>query len=252
MLIDTHCHIHEADYPLDRNEVMNRALEVGVSKVICVGTSEASSRRALEFAAANPNAFATIGVHPHDVKDGIDAVLNMVDANSRPVKLVAIGEIGLDYYYNHSPRQAQIEALEAQIDLSIRLNVPISFHVRDAFSDFWPVFDNFSGLQGVLHSFTDTESTLEQALSRGLYIGLNGISTFTKDPRQQQMFANVPLEKMLLETDAPFLTPTPYRGKINEPVFTREVAAHHARESEECHLMRFLPSQLQMPTHYLN
>lgn len=230
MLVDTHCHIHEATYSLDQGEVMGRARDAGVIKVICVGTDERSSREALDFASKHEGAYATIGVHPHDSKDGVNGVLNMVALDDLPKKLVAVGEIGLDYYYTHSPREVQIESLEAQIDLAIRLNLPISFHVRDAFSDFWPVLDNFStsNISGVLHSFTDTRQMLEEALGRGLYIGVNGISTFTKIPEQKEMFASIPLENMLVETDAPFLTPAPYRSKINEPVFVREVASHHA------------------------
>lgn len=229
MLVDTHCHIHEADYPLERDEVIERARNAGVTKMICVGTSEKSSREALEFADGREGVYAAIGVHPHDAKDGIDGVINLVRPDSKPRQLAAVGEIGLDYFYSHSPREVQISAFEAQIDLALRLDLPISFHVRNAFSDFWPIFDNFRGVRGVLHSFTDTRQNVEEALKRGLYIGVNGISTFTKDSEQQEMFASLPASRLLLETDAPFLTPVPYRGTINEPVFVREVAAHHAR-----------------------
>lgn len=226
MLVDTHCHIHESDYPLDRAEVLARARAAGVTKMICVGTSQVSSVQAIEFAARYQGVFASVGVHPHDTKDGWSTVATLVA--SAPVNLVAVGEIGLDYYYNHSPRDIQIEALEVQIAVALRHNLPIIFHVRDAFDDFWPIFDNFQGIRGELHSFTDSLKNMEEALKRGLYIGVNGISTFTKDMVQQQMFAQVPLEKMLLETDAPFLTPQPFRGSINEPVFVRNVAEHHA------------------------
>lgn len=126
----------------------------------------------------------------------------------------------------------QIQALEAQIQLALDHNLPIIFHVREAFADFWPIFDNFRGIRGELHSFTDTQLNLDEGLKRGLYVGVNGISTFTKDPLQQAMFANIPLEKMLLETDAPFLTPTPFRGKVNEPAFVRNVAEHQAAVRE--------------------
>jgi TatD DNase family protein len=101
--------------------------------------------------------------------------------------------------------------------------------VREAFDDFWPIFDTYPGLRGVLHSFTDSELNMNKALERGLYIGVNGISTFTKDAAQQQMFAAIPLEHLLLETDAPFLTPVPFRGKVNEPAFVKNVAEHHAK-----------------------
>jgi TatD DNase family protein len=108
--------------------------------------------------------------------------------------------------------------------------LPIIFHVRDAFDDFWPIFDNYnSQIRGVLHSFTDSHEHMMAAVERGLYIGVNGISTFTKDEMQQKMFASIPVNRLLLETDAPFLTPTPLRGKVNEPAFVRYVAEHHAK-----------------------
>jgi TatD DNase family protein len=223
MLIDTHCHIHEANYSLNVDETIARAQSAGVKKMICVGTSEESSKRAVKFAENKDGIFAAIGVHPHDTKDGWEEIASL--AHKKPV---AVGEVGLDYYYNHSPRDVQIKALESQIDIALRHNLPIIFHVRDAFSDFWPIFDNFQGIRGELHSFTDTSEHLEEALKRNLYIGINGISTFTKDAAQKEMFAHVPLDKLLLETDAPFLTPVPFRGKVNEPAFVRNVAEHQA------------------------
>lgn len=142
--------------------------------------------------------------------------------------IIGIGEIGLDYYYDHSPRQAQIAALEAQIQLALDYNLPISFHVRDAFDDFWPIFDNFHGIRGVMHSFTDIQSNLDKGFERGLYVGVNGISTFTKDQAQQELYAHIPLQKLLLETDAPFLTPAPFRGKVNSSAYVERVAEHMA------------------------
>lgn len=223
-LVDTHCHIHEAEYPLDREEVLARARDAGVATMVCVGTSEQSSRDAIAFAARYDGVYATVGVHPHDAKDGYDAIAELA---AQP-RVVAVGEIGLDYYYTHSPRDVQIAALEAQLQIARDRELAVSFHVREAFEDFWPVFDNFAGIRGVLHSFTDTHETLGQALERGLYIGVNGISTFTKDDRQKAMFMAIPLERLLLETDAPFLTPVPFRGKVNEPGRVSEVARHCA------------------------
>ncbi|MDX2776685.1 TatD family hydrolase [Streptomyces caniscabiei] len=228
MLIDTHCHIHEADYPLDAEEVLSRASAERVKKLICVGTSEESSREAVEFAALHNGVFASVGVHPHEAKDGYGEVERLLGLER--TKIVAVGEIGLDYFYTHSPRETQIKALEAQIDAALRHDLPIIFHVREAFDDFWPIFDNFHSIRGELHSFTDSTKNMEEGLKRGLFIGVNGISTFTKDAAQQQMFGAVPLDKMLLETDAPFLTPTPLRGKVNEPAFVTHVAAFHAEK----------------------
>ncbi|MDQ5982561.1 MAG: TatD DNase family protein [Patescibacteria group bacterium] len=224
MLIDTHCHIHESDYPLSVADVLQRAHDAGVWRMICVGTSEQSSADAVRFASEHDHIFASVGVHPHDTKDGYAQITELAKQGA-----IAVGEIGLDYYYNHSPRDVQIAALESQIQTALDNNLPIIFHVREAFDDFWPLFDNFQGIRGVLHSFTDTQDNLDQAFARGLYVGINGISTFTKDPAQQKMYASVPLERMLLETDAPFLTPTPYRGTINEPAFVSEVAKFHAK-----------------------
>lgn len=225
MLIDTHCHIHESNYPLDIGDVMARARHHGVNQMICIGTNEQSSKEAVEFAHNHEHVYAAIGVHPHDTKDGYDKIIDLFDDHN----VVAVGEIGLDYFYTHSPREVQIQALEAQMQLALDHGKPIVFHVREAFDDFWPIFDNFSSVRGELHSFTDTKEQLERALTRGLYIGVNGISTFTKDEAQKEMFASIPLERLLLETDAPFLTPVPFRGKVNEPAFVRSVAEHHAK-----------------------
>lgn len=224
MLVDTHCHIHEATYPLDVAEVLTRADAAGVDQMIVVGTSEQSSREAVAFAGQHEQIHAAIGVHPHDTKDGYAEIARLATDNS----VVAIGEIGLDYFYTHSPRDVQIAALEAQLQLATDHHLPVIFHVREAFDDFWPIFDNFSGLRGVLHSFTDTQPNADAAFRRGLLIGLNGISTFTKDPTQQAMFAGLPLDRIVLETDAPFLTPAPFRGTVNEPAFVRTIAEHHA------------------------
>lgn len=226
-LVDSHCHIHDEAFFAgeEREAVYQRAEEAGTYAIL-VGTSESDSRAAITFASMHKNASAVVGVHPHDTRHGWDDIGVILKEGSKDV--VGVGEIGLDYFYDNSPRDIQLEALSQQLQWALDYNLPVSFHVREAFEDFWPVFDNFSGLRGVLHSFTDTSKTLEAALARGLYIGVNGISTFTKQADQQEMFLRIPLDRMLLETDAPFLTPKPYRGKVNEPAFVRFVAEHHA------------------------
>ena len=226
--VDTHCHIHDVDYPLAPAEVLERARAANITRMVCVGTNQQSSADALAFAAATPECYASIGVHPHHTNTGYGRIAEL--AAGHPKKLVAVGEIGLDYYYKHSPRDIQIPALESQIQTALNYNLPIIFHVREAFDDFWPIFDNFHGLRGVLHSFTDTTANLEKGLERGLYVGLNGISTFTKNYQQIETFTQVPLSRMLLETDAPFLTPAPKRGTINEPAFVGYVAQYHAAQ----------------------
>lgn len=214
--VDTHCHIHEDSYAFDVDETIARASEAGVIKLICVGTSAEDSKIAVDFVQNRPNTWASIGLHPHDAKLGAPAFDTLAKLANKP-KVVAIGECGLDYYYNHSPKEAQITALHFQIELALKHNLPMIFHIRDAFEDFWSVFDQYKGIRGVIHSFTATNIELEQALSCGLYIGLNGIITFTKEDMQLQAAKSIPIGRLMLETDAPFLTPVPLRGKINEP-----------------------------------
>lgn len=226
MFIDTHCHIHDSEFfSEDEADVMaRRAIENGVTKLVCVGTDEKSSRSAVEFSDRYAFCYAVVGVHPHDTKNGIGYIEQMLKDHHKTV--VGVGEIGLDYFYDNSPRDVQTKALEQQLQWAIDYQLPVSFHVREAFADFWPIYRNFSGIKGVLHSFTDTLGTLETALAEGLYLGVNGISTFARE--KIEMWDSIPLERMLLETDAPFLTPVPHRGKVNEPAFVRHVAEYHA------------------------
>lgn len=241
---DTHCHIHEESYA-DSEAAYRRALEAGVSRMICVGTDAKSSQEAVEFAAGHSQAWAAVGLHPHDAKDGLaqleiivsllKSARQLADQHPKSNKIVAIGEIGLDYFYEYSPREQQIEMLQAQLQLAVEYDLPVIFHVREAsspegrtsvWSDFWPIFDSFKGLRGVLHSFTDNLSNMEKGLSRGLLIGVNGIATFAKDT--QDVYRAIPGDKMLLETDAPYLTPIPHRGTVNEPALLKHVAEHIA------------------------
>jgi TatD DNase family protein len=214
--VDTHCHIHEASYMLPEADVRARAKAAGVTRMIVVGTDVKTSEEAVTFAQNKENIWASIGLHPHDAKLGTEAYEGI--ARLLPhTTVVAIGECGLDYFYNHSDKRDQFTALEFQLQLAKDHNLPMIFHVRDAFEDFWPIYDNFKGTRGVIHSFTSNTQVLDQTLARGLYIGLNGIMTFTKDESQLAAAKAVPLEKLVLETDAPFLTPAPLRGKVNEP-----------------------------------
>ena len=225
-IIDTHCHIHDLEYYSDnREEVYQQSVEAGVM-MVCVGTDVKSSQQAIEFAKTHDHAVAVVGVHPHEAKDGIDGIESLIEHNREHI--VGIGEIGLDYYYSHSTKDAQAVALREQLVLARKYNLPVSFHVRDAFDDFWPIYDEFAGQPGVLHSFTDTKPHYINAVKRGLLIGINGISTFTKDQDQQRLFAEIPLESIVLETDAPFLTPAPFRGKMNSPANIGRVAEHQA------------------------
>jgi TatD DNase family protein len=223
--IDTHCHIHDEEfYPDSREDVYARSVEAGVFMIV-VGTDMKSSYDAVAFARSHPESKAVVGVHPHEASHGIEGLADLI-ANSHDV-IVGVGEIGLDYFYEHSTKVQQQDILRQQLALAQEHNLPVSFHVRDAFDDFWPIFDKYK-VKGVLHSFTDTAENLVLALERGLYIGVNGISTFTKDAKQKVLYTELPLASIVLETDAPFLTPAPFRGKINTPAYVGRVAEHQA------------------------
>ena len=228
MFIDTHCHIHDDEHAFDIPAVLARAKKAHVSQLIVVGTSSESSEQAVRFAQSYTGCFASVGLHPHDAHLGEDTFETIARLAPSP-KVVAIGEFGLDFYYNNSPKTDQLQALEYQLFLAQSLNLPCIFHVREAFDEFWPVFDRFSGISGVIHSFTATTRELDKALERGLYLGLNGIMTFTRDQKQLDAAKHVPANRLVLETDTPFLTPTPKRGTINEPANVELVAAFLAR-----------------------
>jgi len=236
--VDTHAHVHFPDYALDPEEVLSAATEDGVAKVICVGCTLEDSKLAIAMAAGHDNVWASIGLHPHEgakyVND--DKALQEFRALAGQPKVVAIGETGLDYYYNNSPKEDQKKLLRFQLNMAQEFDLPLIFHVREAFSDFFAILDDFEGIRGVVHSFTGTMDEMDEILRRELYIGLNGIMTFTKEDKQLDMAKALPLSKLLLETDAPFLTPKPFRGTICQPkhiVCTAEFLARLRGESLE-------------------
>lgn len=220
-LIDSHCHLHNTDYSEGKEAVLERARAAGVDRVICIGTDLEDSRLAKQFAEAHEGVFATIGAHPHDVHDNDTSAEKIKSVGQLAAlcgtKTVAVGEIGLDYHYKPYNRAAQIELFERQLQLAAYLDLPVVFHVREAYQDFWPVVDGFKDIRGVLHSFSDGLANLEEGLKRGFYVGINGIATYTKTPEQAEAFQHIPLERLLLETDAPYLTPSSLRGTMNEP-----------------------------------
>lgn len=254
-LTDTHCHIHEItaakgggtgdDFVhnkwhkagiTDPDEVISAARVDGVENLLCVGTTLTDSKLAIELVQNRQNLWATIGIHPHEAKDhDIQELLNEFASLANKPKVVGIGECGLDYYYEYSPKQQQHKILEFQLELAQKHNLPLVFHVREAqrsnsstvksvWHDFFAILDQFKGIRGVVHSFTADMTILDKCLKRGLYIGLNGIMTFTRDEQQLEAARAVPISSLLLETDAPFLTPSPVRGTICEPKHTRVIA----------------------------
>lgn len=233
-LFDTHCHIQSAGLAIGERStrdtwakspdntvaaIVERASEAGVENMICVGCDLADSELAINAAQDFENLYASIGLHPHEAQHyaGRPDLLSTFSLLATAPKVIAVGECGLDFFYEHSPRDAQIEILEFQLDLAQKHDLPVIFHVRQAFDDFWPILANFQGIRGVLHSYTDNVPNLQKALSQGLYIGVNGIATFAKQPEQRAMYQAIPIDSLVLETDAPFLTPVPFRGTICEP-----------------------------------
>lgn len=230
-LVDTHCHIQFPDYGLDPDQAIAEAKADGVTKLLCVGTDLKDSQRAIEFVQQRDTCWATIGLHPHEASAYADNQSNLA-AFAKLVtaaKVVAIGECGLDYYYEHSPKEAQKAVLRFQLDLAKKHNLPCIWHVREAFDDFFTIVDEYPGVTGVIHSFTYSKKELELCLKRGYYIGLNGIMTFTKRADQLAAAKAVPLQKLVLETDAPFLTPVPFRGIICQPKHVRVTAEFLAK-----------------------
>lgn len=244
-LIDTHCHIHEltedltpthAKWFADGAErtpesVLTAAHSAGVGRMITIGTSLPDSELAVRFAAEYSEVFVSIGIHPHEAKQHTSDQTKaqfaaLLSADPKMSKIVAVGECGLDYYYGLSPKADQEAILRFQIELALEHDLPLSFHVRDAFDDFWPIFDSYSGIRGVLHSFTDNLENLEKGLERGLFIGVNGIATFAKDEERRVIYRTIPQRSLLLETDAPYLTPVPHRGKVCEPKHVRATAEY--------------------------
>lgn len=226
MLVDTHAHIHFKDSFEDLPDVLSHARDNGVTKIITVGTDVDSSQAALdlvskpEFAAAKTGVelFATFGLHPHEAGDGqaaLDAILKLARENRD--QIVAIGECGLDYFKNHSSVEEQKTALRMQIELAEELDLPLIFHVRDGWDDFFEILTGYKNVRGVIHSFTGGPDEVKKANRFGLYFGLNGIMTFTKDQSQLEAAKLIPANKLLLETDCPYLSPAPLRGKRNEP-----------------------------------
>ena len=232
-LIDTHCHLQFEEYKDREDEILADASHRGVKRIICVGTSLVDSKEAVGLASSKDNIWATTGVHPHE------AGKFLADLNgSKKLKkiaglprVVAIGETGLDFYKQFSAKDAQERALRTHIEVSLELGLPLVFHIRDAlpagrqaWDDFWQIFDAYPNLRGVVHSFSADTKQLNETLSRGLFIGLNGIMTFTKDANQLAAAKAVPLDRLMLETDAPFLTPAPFRGEVCEPKHIATIA----------------------------
>lgn len=222
-LVDSHCHLGDAAFQGDLALVLQRAAEAGVGHLIVVGESREAAARALELAATGDGVSATAGIHPHIADQWSDAAAQWLAATLQDNQVVAAGEMGLDYHYDHSPRERQREAFEAQLELAARAGKPAVIHAREADEDVAAILRNHPATMAILHSFSSGAGVLEVGLSLGHYVSFSGMVTF-RNWRQDDAIERVPLDRLLVETDAPYLAPVPHRGKRNEPAFVADVA----------------------------
>jgi TatD DNase family protein len=219
MLIDSHAHLEMKEFDADREDVIERARLSGVECIVTVGTNLSLSRKALQVARRYPFVYATIGIHPHDAADAEDKTFDELRALAEDPKVVAYGEIGLDYFRSLSPRQKQMTIFARQLELAFELKLPVIIHDRDAHEQTLRMVKESRIRQGVFHCFSGDWTMAKQCLDLGFYVSIPGVVTFEKSQKLQEVARKTPLEWILLETDCPYLTPVPHRGKRNEPAF---------------------------------
>lgn len=224
MLIDTHAHIEMKEFEVDREEVIKRAREAGVRYLISVGANMAGSKKAVELAGKYENVYAAVGIHPHDVKEMDDSTIQTLRELARHPKVVAIGEIGLDYFKEFSPKELQVVKFRELLSLAKELNKPVVIHDRDAHEDTLRILKEEGIQNGVVHCFSGDNEFAKEILKLGFYISFTGVITFPKAGEARKVIEAVPIEKIMVETDCPYLAPVPHRGKRNEPAFVREIA----------------------------
>ncbi|EQC45459.1 TatD family hydrolase [Bacteriovorax sp. Seq25_V] len=225
-LIETHCHL---DYlkDLSTEEIVSKSNEYHVEKIITIAVSPDNLDTVIELTREHDCVYGTQGIHPHDAKFFSKEVLQKVESNLNEPKIVAVGEIGLDYHYNKSPKEIQIEAFESFLQLASDKDLPVVIHTRDADEDTKNTLLKFSAKlkrKGVIHSFTSSIELAQFCLDQGFHLGFNGIITFKNAENVRDVLRITPLERILIETDAPFLTPIPYRGKENAPFYLPFIA----------------------------
>jgi TatD DNase family protein len=226
LLIDTHAHLDDARFDGDRDAMIARAREAGVEHLVTIGCDLTTSRAAVELADRYPFVYATVGVHPHEAKQIGDSWYDDLRRLAQHKKVVAYGEIGLDYHYNHSPPKLQRERFREQITLARDLRLPIVVHTREAQDDTITVLkeENAADVGGVFHCFSGDARLAKDALDLGFLLSFSGVITFQNATMLRDIVKTVPMDRILVETDSPYLTPAPHRGKRNEPAHVRLVA----------------------------
>ena len=226
MLVDSHCHLDFPEFAPELDAVVARARAAGVGAMLTIGTTLANFAKVRAVAESAPDIWCSVGIHPHEAEKEPLAGPEPLTALAAHPKVVALGETGLDYYYGHSPRAAQIANFRVHIAAARETGLPLVVHTRDAEDDSIAILTEAKdkGVGGVIHCFTGTAKLARAALDLGFYISASGIATFKKSEDLRAVFADVPLDRLLVETDAPYLAPQPYRGKRNEPAFVVETA----------------------------
>lgn len=234
MFIDTHVHLNADQYDEDLQEVIQRALDNGIEQMIVVGFDRKTINRAMELAEAHDFIYVTIGWHPVDAIDCTEEDLKWIEELAAHPKVVGIGETGLDYYWDKSPKDIQQDVFRKQIALAKRVNLPIIIHNREATEDVLRILEEEYAKEvgGIMHCFGGSVESAKQAISMNFMISLGGPVTFKNAKKPKQVAKEIPLEYLLIETDAPYLAPHPYRGKRNEPAYVTLVAEEIARLKE--------------------
>ena len=226
MLFDTHAHLNAEQFDDDLQKVIDRALEAGVEKMVIVGFDRPTIHKAIELIEEYDFLYASVGWHPVDAIDCTETDLEWIESLAKHPKVVGIGEIGLDYYWDKSPKEIQQKLLRRQIQMAKKVNLPVIVHNRDATQDLIRILkeENASEVGGVMHCFSGSAETAEECVKLNFYISLAGPVTFKNAKQPKEVVERIPLEKLLIETDCPYLAPHPYRGKRNEPAFVKLVA----------------------------
>ncbi|MFS0749667.1 TatD family hydrolase [Oceanobacillus sp. 1P07AA] len=226
MLFDTHVHLNAKQFEDDREETIQRAYDAGVENMVVVGFDRETIPLAIEIAESYPDIYAAVGWHPVDAIDMTEEDLNWIEQLSSHPKVVAIGEMGLDYHWDKSPKDIQKKVFRKQIALAKKVNMPIIIHNREATEDIIKILqeENAKEIGGIMHCYNDSVDYVQDCLDMNFYISLGGPVTFKNAPLPKEVAKEVPLDRLLIETDAPFLAPHPNRGKRNEPAYVRLVA----------------------------
>ena len=220
MLVDAHCHLQFSQFDADRHDCLLRAREQGVTQCLVVGTNRQTSEQALTLAEQHESIYCSLGIHPHDVAQASEADLDWIRQNLRHPKVKAVGECGLDYHYPQYDTKLQQHFLRRQIDIAIKSKLPFIIHNRQSTTDLLSILQELqpaAGYRGHWHCFDETWDVAQQALAMGLHIGFTGIITYKKNDGLRQVATQVPPDRILLETDSPYLPPVPFRGQRNEP-----------------------------------